>query len=117
MLLRSGWRMGDAGNEFQQQVIEHFDKALGVEMEAYGVACAVFESRTSVHYNPQFLIVRGICDYANADAAVNQESRVRWTKYAISCAASVTLALAALLSKRPKASWRKRISDWIGGGN
>lgn len=116
-IISSDILMGDAGNEFQQQVIEHFDKALAVEMEAYGVACAVFESRTSVHYNPQFLVVRGICDYANAAAAVNQESRVRWTKHAISCAASVTFALAELLSQRPKASWRKRISDWIGGGD
>ena len=109
--------MGDAENEFQQQVIEHFDKALAVEMEAYGVASAIFESRTSVHYNPQFLVVRGICDYANAEAAINQEARVRWTRYAVSCAASMAFALTELLATRPQRSWRKRISDWIGGEN
>jgi len=107
--------MGDAENEFQQQVIGHFDKALAVEMEAYGVARATFESRTAVHYNPQFLVIRGVCDYVNADAAGNQQDRVRWTRYAVSCAGSVAIALSELLAARSKPSWRKRLSDWIGG--
>jgi nucleoside phosphorylase len=107
--------MGDAENEFQRQVIEHFDKALAVEMEAYGVARATFESRTSVHYNPQFLVVRGICDYVNVDAAGNQEDRIHWTRYAISCAASVAFSLSKLVAARSKPTWRKKLSDWIGG--
>lgn len=109
--------MGDAENAFQQGVIDHFDKALAVEMEAYGVACAVFESRTSVHYNPQFMVVRGISDYANADAALNQDARVRWTRYAASCATSVVFEITQLLATRPRPSLRKRIWGWIGGKN
>ena len=108
-IISSDILMGDIGNEFQRQVIDHFDKALAAEMEAYGVASAVFESRASVHYNPQFLIIRGISDYANADPEDNQGIRVQWTEYAVSSAASVAFAIAALLAKRPKPSLLQKL--------
>ncbi len=78
--------LGDPRNKEQKRILAYFDKAYGFEMEAYGVARAVYHARNSVHYNPQFLIVRGVSDLVNADAERNQAIRQQWTPYAVSAA-------------------------------
>jgi nucleoside phosphorylase len=85
--------LGDAGNPTQKFLVDHFDKAIAFEMEAFGVARAIFESRSFVRYNPLFLIVRGISDFVDVDAAKNAETRKKWTKYAVSTATAVAYEL------------------------
>jgi nucleoside phosphorylase len=53
---------GDPENPFQMELLETFDSALAVDMESYGFGRGVYKGRRSVHYNPQYLIVRGISD-------------------------------------------------------
>jgi nucleoside phosphorylase len=91
--------LGDAKNPTQKFLVDHFDKAIAFEMEAFGVARAIFESRSFVHYNPQFLIIRGISDFVDADAAKNAETRKKWTKYAVATAAAVAYELVARLKR------------------
>jgi nucleoside phosphorylase len=106
--------LGDASNPEQQRIVTHFDKALAFEMEAFGVARAVFSSRRSVHYNPQFLIIRGVSDFVNVDAATNQADRRLWTKYAVSAAAAVAYALTNnLLGATREPMWRQRLGQLI----
>jgi nucleoside phosphorylase len=85
--------LGDPENKEQRRILKFFDKAYGFEMEAYGLARAVYNARNSVHYNPQFLVVRGVSDLVNADGAENQETREAWTPYAVSSAGTFALTL------------------------
>lgn len=57
--------LGDAENEYQVKLLEEFDKAVAFDMESFGVAREVFKRRNSVHYNPQYCVVRGISDFVN----------------------------------------------------
>jgi nucleoside phosphorylase len=84
--------LGDPDNAEQQRILEHaaFDKALAFEMEAVGVARAVYKARKWATYNPQFAVVRGISDPVNTNAAGNQDTRIAWTPYAVSAAAAVS---------------------------
>ncbi len=102
--------LGDAGNPTQKFLVDHFDKAIAFEMEAFGVARAIFESRSFVRYNPLFLIVRGISDFVDAGAAKNAEMRKEWTKYAVSTATAVAYELV----KRLK---RSKMGPHSGGGS
>ena len=83
--------LGDPGNKQQKRVLEEFDKALAVDMESYGVARAVFRSRRSVHYNPQYLVLRGISDLVNRRG--NDRTRKRWRSYAANTAAAFAAEL------------------------
>jgi nucleoside phosphorylase len=85
--------MGDADNAEQQRILTAYDKALAFEMESYGVARAVYESRSTVHYNPQFLIIRGISDLVNEGADENNGTRAKWTPFAVDAAATFALVL------------------------
>ena len=85
--------MGDSENAEQQRIMSFFDKALAFEMESYGVARTVYEFRSSVHYNPQFLIIRGISDLVNEGAAENNAVRANWTPRAVRAAATFALIL------------------------
>ncbi|RYG37510.1 hypothetical protein EON81_06445 [bacterium] len=78
--------LGDPDNAEQRRILEHFDKSYAFEMEGFGLATAVYRARGSVHYNPQFLLVRGISDLVNTGGESNQEDRVEWTPYAVSSA-------------------------------
>jgi nucleoside phosphorylase len=84
--------LGDPDNAEQKRILEHaaFDKALAFEMEAVGVARAVYKARKWATYNPQFAVVRGISDPVNTNAAGNQDTRIAWTPYAVSAAAAVS---------------------------
>jgi nucleoside phosphorylase len=85
--------LGDPKNKEQVRILNHFDKAYAFEMEGFGLSSAVFKARTSVYYNPQYLLVRGISDLVDRDAEGNQETRVAWTPYAVSAAASFAAVL------------------------
>ncbi len=85
--------LGDPRNEEQVRILNHFDKAYAFEMEGFGLSSAVFKARTSVYYNPQYLVVRGISDLVDRDAAENQVTRSIWTPYAVSAATSFTSVL------------------------
>jgi nucleoside phosphorylase len=102
--------MGDASNPEQQRIVQYFDKALAFEMEAYGVARAVFSSRRSLHYNPQFLIVRGISDFVNTAGATNQADRRRWTDYAVAAAGSVVFEI---MRRLPKQIFHRSVGDRV----
>ncbi len=85
--------LGDPNNEEQRRILDHFDKAYAFEMEGYGVSSAVYKARSSVHYNPQYLVVRGISDLVDQDPASNQATRQQWTPYAVSAAAAFASVL------------------------
>lgn len=102
--------MGDAGYPEQQRILTVFDKALAFEMEAVGVARAVFKSRSSVHYNPQFLVVRGISDLVDRDAAENQTTREAWTPYAVATAGAFTRVLVERVLNAPRPSFAARVT-------
>ncbi len=85
--------LGDPKNEEQIRILNHFDKAYAFEMEGFGLSTAVFKARTSVYYNPQYLVVRGISDLVDRDATQNQETRAEWTPYAVSAATAFTSVL------------------------
>lgn len=85
--------LGDPENEEQKRILGHFDKAYAFEMEGHGVASAVYRARTSVHYNPQFLIIRGISDLVDKGVDENQATRQLWTPYAVDAAAAFALIL------------------------
>jgi nucleoside phosphorylase len=79
--------LGDSSNEFQVTILGEYDKALAVEMEAFGVAREIYRVETLPDYNPQYLVIRGISDLANA-AEDNNEARHAWKNYAADVAAS-----------------------------
>lgn len=88
--------LSDTKSNYQQTVLQSLDKALAIEMEAYGFLRAVFESRGSRHYNPQALIIRGISDPVNSDENGGEagehpnadELRKEWRSYAADAAAT-----------------------------
>lgn len=80
---------GDPENPEQLRILEFFDKALAFEMESVGLARTVYKARRTVHYNPQFLVIRGISDLVNQDPDENQTTRKEWTPYAVSAACAV----------------------------
>jgi nucleoside phosphorylase len=96
--------LGDPENEEQKRILSHFDKAYAFEMEGHGVASAVYRARTSVHYNPQFLIVRGVSDLVDRDVEENQTTRQLWTPYAVDAAAVFALVLIEAFFKVGKIS-------------
>jgi nucleoside phosphorylase len=85
--------LGDPNNAEQKRILEFFDKALAFEMEAVGLARAVYKARKWVDYNPQFTVIRGISDPVNTNAAGNQVFRATWTPYAVSAATAVSKAI------------------------
>lgn len=76
--------LSDWTNEYQSALVDEFDKALAFETESFGVAREIFAYRSSMHYNPQFLTIRGISDFVNAKEA--NADRKRWTDYAAASA-------------------------------
>ena len=86
-------------SQIQQQLVEHHDNAVAVEMEAYGFAKAVYTKRHDPTYNPQLLVVRGISDLVPSGDNVND--RKVWAAYAAEVAARLTYAVAT----RVLAAW------------
>jgi nucleoside phosphorylase len=85
--------LGNPANAEQRRILRYFDKACAFEMEGYGVARAVYNARNSVQYNPQFLIVRGVSDLVNENAAGNQAIRAAWTPYSVAAAGTFGVVL------------------------
>src|SRR5262249_12711136 len=97
--------LGDDDAALQQQLLTEFDKAIAVDMESFGVAEAVFSTRVTRHYNPQFLVIRGISDLIrpvpegsqSVGEAIgndeNNEVRKKWKPYAAHAAAVFAAAL------------------------
>ena len=77
---------GDPTNAEQQQMVDFYDDALAVDMESMGMARAVFKSRRSVDYNPQFGVIRGISDLVGQES--NDAVRKQWRGYAAEVAAA-----------------------------
>jgi hypothetical protein len=85
--------LGDSENAEQQRILSIYEKALAFEMESFGVARTVYEFRSSVHYNPQFLIIRGISDLVNEESQDNDATRKAWTPRAVAAAATFSSVL------------------------
>jgi len=104
--------LGDSNNAEQKRILDSYEKALAFEMESFGVARTVYSYRSSAHYNPQFLIIRGISDLVDKDPTENQKTRKVWTPLAIDAAATFAKALIeGLLASDAeflKADWRTR---------
>jgi len=86
--------LSSPSSSYQKDVVTKFDKALAFETESFGVAHQVFCARKSVHYNPQFFVVRGLSDFVNSREA--ETARKNWTPYA----ASAALAFARLIIEK-----------------
>ena len=97
--------LGDDDASLQQQLLSEFDKAVAVDMESFGVAEAVFSTRVTRHYNPQFLVIRGISDLiqpvaegskAKEEALGNEANnavRQKWKPFAAPAAAVFAAAV------------------------
>lgn len=109
--------LGDPNNAEQNRILECFDKALAFEMEAVGLARTVFKARRWIHYNPQFLIMRGISDLVNTNASGNQATRDAWTSYAVSAATAVAKVLSERVLRVLEARDFSKVGFWrkIGG--
>ena len=96
--------MADPGSTLQKAILKHYEKALAVDMESFGVAREIFGHRSGLFYNPQYLIIRGISDLVNPEAANvdNQETRDRCKPYAAEVAAAFawTLSTDCLMATR-----------------
>lgn len=79
--------LADHTNQTQRDLLDEYDKAIAVDMEACGVARAVFAARGSVHYNVQYAVVRGVSDLV--DAVDNDAMRQLWRPYAANAAATL----------------------------
>ena len=83
---------GDPKSEEQKNLLEDYDKAIALEMEAFGVARAVCDLRHSVDYNPRYLVIRGISDLVDEEG--NDTTRHLWTLWAAAAASSYAYRLA-----------------------
>lgn len=100
---------GDPTNTHQQWLVSHFDKALCVDMESFGVARAIHSLDSDVHYHARWLCVRGVSDLvvgSEEDLAEgandnNQERRL-WEAFAAHNAAFVARAVAERLLSHPR---------------
>jgi nucleoside phosphorylase len=91
--------MGGVEDNMQAQLLEPFDKAIAVDMECIGMARAVCERRTSVWYNPRYLVIRGISDMVTGET--NSDVRAKWKSYAAHAAAAVANEFIGRLLKVP----------------
>ncbi|MCU1247036.1 MAG: hypothetical protein JWQ49_65 [Edaphobacter sp.] len=94
--------LGDAENTEQKRILAQYKKALAFEMESWGIARTVYKFRSSVHYNPQFLVVRGVSDFVDKDAELNEKQRKEWTPLAVEAAATFASALIEPLLKKER---------------
>ena len=62
MLISGEKVLSDDAATYQRQILQEYDNALGVDMKSFGVASAIYSSRLTRHYNPQYLVIRGVSD-------------------------------------------------------
>ena len=87
----------DANHDYQREILSMCDKALGVDMESFGVGRAVFHARRYTKYNPLYLVIRGVSDPVllpvgpTESLSIGQNSaqtREVWRRYAAAGAAA-----------------------------
>jgi nucleoside phosphorylase len=103
---------GDPMNAHQKTYLQRFDHAAAVDMESGGVARALHEARSHVHYNPRWMCIRAISDRVYAvtseeeEAALpeveNNEEREKWKQYAVAVAAGLTRRVLERLLAEPR---------------
>jgi nucleoside phosphorylase len=100
---------GDASAEQQREIFAQYDHALAVDMESAGVARAMHRARSSVHYGPVWIGLRGISDRTAASLEAekalgsdNDAERSEWRDYAAAAAARVALLLVERLLSRSR---------------
>jgi nucleoside phosphorylase len=76
-------------NKLAEEYREVWERLIGVEMEAGGVACA---ASSQVH-PPGFFMIRGVSDLADKDK--DAPDTLRWREYACDVAASYAIAMLA----------------------
>lgn len=99
----------------QGQLLRSYDNAIAVDMESMGVGRALHRLRSSVHYNPTWMCVRGISDPVHVPAvdaaggavavsadADNDEARRMWKPYAAEAAAVYARHIVARLLASPR---------------
>jgi 5'-methylthioadenosine/S-adenosylhomocysteine nucleosidase len=70
------------------KLLNRYDKAVAIETEAGGVAKAVYDKPRD--HTTEYMVIKGVSDYANSP---NAEEREQWKRYASYAAAAFTLAL------------------------
>lgn len=108
----------------QQAILQHFDKALAIDMESKGVAAALhaYEADVGVHYHPRWLCIRGISDLVVGSAEAqeivgeNQSQRESWRVAAARSAAVVAREVLRGLLRRttPAHPAQPARPPWIG---
>jgi nucleoside phosphorylase len=103
---------GDPMNAHQKTYLERFDHAAAVDMESGGVARALHEARSDVHYNPRWMCIRAISDRVYAAISVaegaalppsgNDEERRQWKAYAAAAAGAFSRRLIERLLAEPR---------------
>lgn len=93
--------MGGQNDQLQALLLKPFEKAIAVDMESIGMARAVCERRTSIWYNPRYLVIRGISDMVTVGE--NSETRALWKSYAAHAASAVAKAFVGRLLSGPQA--------------
>lgn len=103
---------GDPMNAHQKTYLKEFDHAVAVDMESAGVARALHEARSDVHYNPRWMCIRAISDRVYAvtseeeEVALpeveNNEEREKWKEYAVAVAGGLTQRVLGRLLASPR---------------
>ena len=93
MLISGEKILSDDTAAYQREILQFYDNAIAVDMESFGVACAIYSSRLTRHYNPQYLVIRGVSDVLRplpenpteedlqAERLANNEERALWKRY------------------------------------
>jgi nucleoside phosphorylase len=82
--------LGDPADDLLAELLERYDKAKAIEMESAGAAHAAWMLQ-DVAGRAQFLVVRGISDFANREG--NQVTRDLWKPYAAESAVAAAKAI------------------------
>jgi len=103
---------GDPMNAQQKTYLQRFDHAVAVDMESGGVARALHEARSDVHYNPRWMCIRAVSDRVYAvtneqeEAALpgveNNAERDQWKGYAAAVAGALTRRVLQRLLAEPR---------------
>lgn len=106
---------GSPSRPAQAEMLGSYDNAIAVDMESMGVGRALHDMRSSVHYNPTWMCVRGISDpvYVLAESSDgdtpsgppgedNNTARAAWKPYAAEAAAVYAKRIVERILKAPR---------------
>jgi nucleoside phosphorylase len=85
-----------ADSNTHRELQSRLHSLVGIEMESFGVALAVYESGAKSGYPPELLVVKGICDWANPDK--NDD----WQAYAADVAAAYVMNFIKSTDLKPR---------------